>query len=70
MVFQGHEKAEKCLGRNLESVEQISLLEDLESCAGQHSLVSDNFIGCEHVKTPGIQVGHLERIILEPCMDQ
>ena len=54
MVFQSHEKAEKCLGRNLESVEQISLLEDLESCAGQHTLVSDNLIGCEHVKTPAI----------------
>ena len=54
MVFQGHEKAEKCLGRNLESVEKISLLKDLESCAGQHSLVLDNLIGCEHVKTPHV----------------
>ena len=49
MVFQSHEESEKCLGRDLESVEKISLLEDLKSCAGQHSLVLDNLIGFEHV---------------------
>ena len=54
MIFQSHEKAEEGLGGNLESPEKISLLEYLECCAGQNSLVLDNLIGCEHVQTPGV----------------
>jgi len=56
MILQSHEKAEKCLGCNLESPEQISLLEYLECCAGENSLILDNLIGCEHVQTPGVDV--------------
>ena len=56
MIFQSHEKAEKSPWLNVESPEKISLLEYLECCAGQNSLVLDNLIGCEHVQTPRVDV--------------
>ena len=58
MIFQSHEKAEQCPWLDFKSVEQISLLEYLECCAGENSLILDNLIGCEHIQTPAIDTAH------------
>ena len=58
MVFQCHQKVEKCLGGYLESLEKILLLEYLEGGAGEDSLVGDDLAGLEHIETPAVDIFH------------
>ena len=58
MVFQCHQKAEKCLGGDLESLEKILILEYLECCAGENSLVGDDLAGLEHIQAPAVDILH------------
>ena len=60
VILQSHQEAEECLFINLESLEEVPVLEYLVGGGGEHPLVLDIPLQGEHVQTPGAHVWQLQ----------